>query len=455
MHLDPRDPLGRRMPDAADLGLREAAAALAAGELTAVELTDACLARAAATEDLGAFALLCPEEARREAAARDEELRAGNSRGPLHGVPVGIKDLVDVAGLPTRAGSAATDDTPAPADAPIVTLLREAGAVVMGKTATHEFAYGVTTRAARNPWDRERLAGGSSGGSAVAVAVGASPLALGSDTAGSCRIPAALCGVASMMGRPGRLPLDGAVPLAPGLDAMGFLARTAAGLALVWSALTGEAVEPRTLRVATPPDEALGPVEPAALQTADAVAASLARGGGSRGTAAVPAFGDFARPRGTLIGALALAEHRSRGWWPDRAGRYGEAVAGEFRAAEDIGADDLRAARERLEMLASEMRAALEDFDVLVLPVTPGAAPAREGDEPLELRERLHAAHMTRLCGPVNIAGLAAVSIFGGLDPAGLPLGVQIVARDEATALGAAAAHESRAGTAPRPPSLA
>ena len=445
------------MPEPADLSLRDAAAALAAGDLTASELTDACLERAAATEDLGAFAVVRPDDARRDAAARDGERREG-ARGPLHGIPAAIKDLVDVAGLPTRAGSAATDAAPAARDAPVVTLMREAGTVVIGKTATHEFGYGVTTRTARNPWDRDRLAGGSSGGSAVAVAVGACPLALGSDTAGSCRIPAALCGVAGMMGRPGRLPLEGAVPLAPGLDAIGFLARTAADLALAWSALTGEAVaipsaHPPALRVATPPEAALGPVEPAALQAAEAVAESLARGGGRRGIAATPDFGDFARPRGTLIGALALAEHRRRGWWPGRAGRYGAAVAGEMRAAEDIRPEDVRAARDRLAALASELRLALEGFDVLVLPVTPGAAPPRDTGESLELSERIHAANMTRLCGPVNIAGLAAVSIFGGLDADGLPLGVQVVARDEVTALAAAAAHEALAGPPPRPPS--
>jgi aspartyl-tRNA(Asn)/glutamyl-tRNA(Gln) amidotransferase subunit A len=448
------------LPDLADLTLREAAEAMAAGDLTAAELTGACLARAAATEDLGAFAVLCPDEARRDATARDRERADGRARGALHGVPTAIKDLVDVAGLPTRAGSHATDDAPAARDAPVVGMLRDAGAVITGKTATHEFGYGTTTRGTRNPWGRDRLAGGSSGGSAVAVAIGACPLALGSDTAGSCRIPAALCGVAGMMGRPGRLPLEGAVALAPGLDAIGFLARTAADLALAWTALTGEAVDagpagPPALRVATPPEAALGPVEPEALEAADAVAESLARGGGRRATAPVPVFSEFARPRGTLIGALALAAHRERGWWPGRAERYGPAVAGELRAGEAVTEDDVRAARERLAALAAELRAALEGHDVLVLPVTPGGAPRRDDGEPLEVSERRHAADMTRLNGPVNIAGLAAVSIFGGFDRAGVPLGVQVVARDEVTALAAAAAYEVTAGPAPRPPLIA
>ena len=437
------------MPDPADLGLTAAAAALADGELSAAELVDACLRRATATAELGAFTELCGERAHAEAAARDRERPVT----ALHGVPVGVKDLVDVAGMPTRAGSSATGDEAAAADAPIVARLRAAGAVVMGKTATHEFAYGVTTRATRNPWSDERLAGGSSGGSAVAVAVGACPVALGSDTAGSCRIPAALCGVAGMMARPGTLDMAGVVALAPGLDALGLLARGAEDLALAWSALTGTpATAPAALRVGTARADRLGDVDPDALAAADHVAAMLAAGGGSRATLDLPVLDDFSRPRGTLIAALALEGHRVRGWWPQRAERYGDDIAAQMRAAEGIADTVVAAARERLGELGRRLRAALATVDVLVLPTTPGAAPLRDGDDPLERRERRHTAELTRLCGPVNAAGLAAVSVFGGLDAAGLPLGVQILARDEATALGAAAACERLAGPPPRPP---
>jgi aspartyl-tRNA(Asn)/glutamyl-tRNA(Gln) amidotransferase subunit A len=357
--------------------------------------------------------------------------------------------------MPTRAGSSATDDEAATADAPIVARLRAAGAVVMGKTATHEFAYGVTTRAARNPWSDERLAGGSSGGSAVAVAVGACPVALGSDTAGSCRIPAALCGVAGMMARPGTLDMGGVVALAAGLDTLGLLASSAEDLALAWSALTGTAVAaPVALRVATARTDRLGDVEPDAVAAAERAAAMLAAGGGSIATLDVPPLDDFSRPRGTLIAALALAEHRLRGWWPQRADRYGDDIAAQMRAADGVDEVLVAAARERLGELGRRLRAALAPVDVLVLPTTPGAAPLRDpaGGDSLERRERRHAAELTRLCGPVNAAGLAAVSVFGGLDAAGLPLGVQIVARDEATALGAVVACEGLAGPPPRPP---
>jgi aspartyl-tRNA(Asn)/glutamyl-tRNA(Gln) amidotransferase subunit A len=332
--------------------------------------------------------------------------------------------------------------------------LRDAGAVVLGKTATHELAYGVTTRATLNPWARDRLAGGSSGGAAVAVAIGATPLALGSDTAGSCRIPAALCGVAGMTARPGRLPMDGVVGLAPGLDALGLVARTAADLAFAWTALTEEAVDAsRPLWIGTPPEDALGPVDPAALAVAEAAATLLAGEAGCRITVDVPPFDDFSRPRGTVIRAAALEEHRRRGWWPAEAERYGEAIAADLRGAERIDAAALGEARDRLDALGARLRDAIEPVDVLVLPTTPHAAPPREGDDPLVRRERRHTAELTRFCGPVNAAGLAAVTVFGGLDSDGLPLGVQFVARDEATALAAADACEWRAAAPPpRPP---
>jgi aspartyl-tRNA(Asn)/glutamyl-tRNA(Gln) amidotransferase subunit A len=425
------------LPDPADLGLREAAAAIAAGELPPGELLTACRARAAAHEDLGAFVAMAGEP--------------GDARaGPLHGVPVGVKDVVDVAGLPTRAGSEATAAEPATEDAPIVASLRDAGAVVLGKTATHELAYGVTTRATVNPWAPDRLVGGSSGGSAVAVAVGACPLAVGSDTAGSCRIPAAFCGVAGMMARPGRLPMAGVVPLAPGLDSLGFLARSAADLAFAWTALTDEPVEPeRAWRAGVAPDAALGAVDPAAAAAAARAATVL---GAEPATVDVPALDEFSRPRGTVIGVLALEQHRRRKWWPGHANRYDPAIAHDLRASERIGAGALLAARGQLDALARRLRDAIAGVDVLVLPTTPHAAPSRDDGGDLVRAERRHAAQLTRLCGPVNIAGLAAVSVFGGRDAEGLPLGVQLVARDEPTVLAAAVAYETSAGPAPRPP---
>jgi aspartyl-tRNA(Asn)/glutamyl-tRNA(Gln) amidotransferase subunit A len=360
--------------------------------------------------------------------------RGAARAGPLHGWTVGVKDLVDVAGLPTRAGSPVLDDAaPAAADAPIVAALRAAGAVVMGKTATHEWAFGVTTRRTRNPWGPDRVAGGSSGGSAVAVATGDCQLAVGSDTAGSVRIPAALCGVAGIKFRAGAVPMDGVVPLAPSLDSLGLLAASAADLAAAWAALTGDgpvpASSPATALV--PAAEALGPLHPA---QAAALASAAARFGARE--VSLPSFGAWSRPRGVKIRAEALAVHRAAGWWPAAADRYDGAIRAELEKAERQPATELDAACAELGALAAALRTALAPGAVLMLPTTPGPAPSREIDD------RAAAAELTRLCGPVNECDLAAVSLPCGLAD-GLPLGLQLVAEREEDALAAALAWEA------------
>jgi aspartyl-tRNA(Asn)/glutamyl-tRNA(Gln) amidotransferase subunit A len=352
---------------------------------------------------------------------------------------VAVKDNADVAGWPTRAGTAASDPAPAPRDAALVADLRRAGAVILGKVATHEITYGVTTRAVANPKDPHRLAGGSSGGSAVAVATGAVPLAVGSDTAGSVRIPAALCGVAGLMGP--RLSVDGFRPLAPGLDTAGLLARDAGDLAVAWRALTAEREPPAPHRVGIPPAAALGPIDEDVAGTVAAARAALAGAGVEPIEVEVPDFGEFARARATVIAADALAVQRSAGAWPDRAASFGEAVRGELERAERIDAETLDAARRRHCELGARLRAALDAVDVMAWPTTPCVAPpADDGDPPARADRRL-AGVLTRLCGPVNAAGLAAVSVPCGAGAHGLPVGLHLVARSEATALGAALAY--------------
>ncbi|HEV8648982.1 MAG TPA: amidase [Actinomycetes bacterium] len=201
--------------DTAVPGLVEAAVLVRDGDLTSVALVERVLGRIEAADGrLGAFVSVLAGQALGEAAARDAERARGRLRGPLHGVPVAVKDLVDVTGAVTGAGSPKLAANLADADAEVVARLRGAGAVVVGKTRTHEFAYGVHTPGTTNPWDPERIAGGSSGGSAAAVAAGLVPLAVGSDTAGSIRIPAACCGVVGLKPTHGAVPATGVWPLA-------------------------------------------------------------------------------------------------------------------------------------------------------------------------------------------------------------------------------------------------
>ncbi|MDN5930414.1 MAG: amidase, partial [Pseudonocardia sp.] len=242
------------------ISLPQLSAAIRSGSLSPVEhVRDACGRLAADTHN--AVITLDAERALAQAEGLAAELARGEWRGPLHGVAVGVKDLYDVAGLPTRAGSnVLADAPPATADSALVARLRQAGAVVVAKLHTHEFAYGPTgdvaaTGPACNPHDPTRITGGSSSGSAAAVAAGHVALALGTDTGASVRTPAALCGVVGLKPAYGALPVDGVFPLSETCDHVGFLTADAEGAALAWDALTGPGEPAPATRVGVLVDE--------------------------------------------------------------------------------------------------------------------------------------------------------------------------------------------------------
>jgi aspartyl-tRNA(Asn)/glutamyl-tRNA(Gln) amidotransferase subunit A len=219
--------------------------ALRAGTVTAAGLVKEALAAISELDaDLGAFVTVASEQAMAAARQADAELAAGLDRGPLHGIPVGVKDIIAVEGLPMTMGSAHYAGHVSTTDAECVRRLRAAGAAIVGKTTTHEFAYGPTgdrsaNGASHNPYDPTRMSGGSSGGSAAAVAAGMVPLALGTDTGGSVRIPAALCGIAGFKPAHGLIPADGVFPLATTLEDVGVLARTADDCRVAYRVLAG------------------------------------------------------------------------------------------------------------------------------------------------------------------------------------------------------------------------
>ncbi len=231
-----------------DLDIVSAGRLLRRGGLTSGELTRACLARIdALNPSLNAFIAITRDEALAAASDADAELARGEDRGPLHGIPVSLKDLIDQRGVPTTAASHVVDPRRAEADAPITRALRAAGAVLVGKTNLHEFALGTTSDESAfgpvlHPAATDRSPGGSSGGSAVAVATGMSLASIGTDTGGSIRIPAAACGVVGLKPGIGEVPTEGVIPLSRTLDHAGPLARTVADAALVYAALTGTAV---------------------------------------------------------------------------------------------------------------------------------------------------------------------------------------------------------------------
>ena len=255
----------RSATDPADLGVLEASSLLRGRSLSAAELTDACLARiedrnggaptfAGAPDAVNAWVRLYPELARASARAADERLAAGDAPA-LCGIPVGLKDLYGMQGLPLTASSRVLEDNVAGADAEMWARLRRQGMVPLGHTHTHEFAAGGTTDQVGNPWALDRVAGGSSGGSAAALAAGMTPAALGSDTCGSLRIPSACCGTSAIKPTHGLLSLDGIIPLAPTLDHPGPMARTVADCAVVLAAMTGGG---SPVNPTVPPPAALG-----------------------------------------------------------------------------------------------------------------------------------------------------------------------------------------------------
>ncbi len=448
------------MTDPANLGLEEASEAIAAGALSPLELTDACLARARRLEPrLQAFTHIDESGARRRAEAATDELAGGTGAGPLHGIPLAIKDLIDVAGLPTTASSRVLAGNVATTDATVVGRLRAGGAVLIGKTNTQEFAYGVVTAPTRNPWDTARIPGGSSGGSAVAVAGGMALGALGSDTAGSIRIPSALCGISGLKPRQNSLPMDGVIPLSWTLDSGGPMARSAADLELMWQALTGSGAEtapPASLRIATPEWDSLGDAHTEVIDATEHAIAVLSGTGARRAQVTLPAFELWDRPRNVVIATEALAAHREAGWYPDHAGDYGPDLLRSLQHAESITGEDLVRARRTLAGLAREWLSVLEDADVLALPTTP--IPAPRSDEIAAMRGKSFRPEvvikLTRLCGPVNWCDLAAVSIPCGFTREGLPIGLQLVARDEAMVLATARSYQSRTDFHTRRPPL-
>jgi aspartyl-tRNA(Asn)/glutamyl-tRNA(Gln) amidotransferase subunit A len=404
--------------------------------------------------ELGAWKAWDPGAAEAEAnrmdAARRDEL-------PLWGIPMGIKDIIDVAGVPTTANSRVLAGTVPHADAPVVARLRAAGALILGKTATHEFASGTVTPGTSNPRDLGRIPGGSSGGSAAALAAGHCLGALGSDTAGSIRIPAALCGVVGLKPRPGLVPTEGVIPLAPSFDVVGPMARTVDDVALLWEVLSGSPVDlggAARLRVAFAPLEALPELEP---EVASAYALALeALGGIAAGVreADVVPFASFDLARTLILMSEALQVHRSRGWWPVRADDYTEETRHYLRYAEkNLSPGAVEAARAECRTLAARLVSALDGADVLVTPTVPCVAPTHEeAARPTEggRPRRPIAMKLTRIPGPVNVAGLAALSVPCGITgmsgengrASGLPVGLQIIGRDEATVLKLGAAYE-------------
>lgn len=379
------------------------------------------------------------DRALERAAVLDAELADGRWRGPLHGVAVGVKDLIDVAGLPTRAGSLVRADAPpAMLDAPVVARLLEAGAVVVAKLHTHEFAYGPTgdvaaTGPARNPRDPTRITGGSSSGSAAAVAAGHLPLALGTDTGASVRTPAALCGVVGLKPAAGHLPVEGVFPLSETLDHVGLITADVHSASVAWDVLarsdgTGGGIQlpgVRGVRVGVPVDDYWRAADPRIDAVVAAALERLRAAGADVVEVRTPMIDELAATYPVIVGVEAWATHadalthRPELFQPITRERLAPNAELSARAYVDA----LRARRR----LVAELTAAL-DVDVLVLPTTRlRATPIGAASVPVDGVEVPVRPALLALTLPFNLTGWAAVSVPGAVGDGELPAGVQVV----------------------------
>ena len=447
-----------------DGSLEAAIAALEARTIGALELTEAALARIARREpELNAFITLTAAEARGRAGAID----SGRAPTALAGAPIALKDLFDVAGVPTTAGSKLLAANVPTVDSPVAAALRAAGAVDLGKTNLHEWAFGVTTNnphygPTRNPWALERIPGGSSGGSAAAVVAGEIFGSIGSDTGGSIRIPASLCGIVGLKPTYGRVSLRGAIPLAWSLDHAGPMARTVRDAALLLQVVAGyDPADPASADV--PVDDYLGDVDAGARdlrigvlrggffsrlgateQPAPDVAAAIraaadvfAALGARVDDAELPRTDALRETQLVIIGTEAAAFHRER--FAAHRSAYGADVADRIGLGLTRTGTDYAAARRTRDELRRAYADALARWDAILLPTTPVTAPLREGLDPLAMAFWFNA-----YTSPFNLTGLPAISIPCGFDALGLPIGLQLVGRpwSEARLLRIARAYE-------------
>ena len=415
------------------------------GKLSPVELTKNCLAQIEELNPtLNAFITVTAELALTQARAAEAEILRGRWRGPLHGIPLAVKDLIDTAGIRTTAASAVFKDRVPAEDADVVRRLKNAGAVLLGKQNLHECAYGGSSMISyygevHNPWDPARIAGGSSGGSAASVAAGLGYGAIGTDTAGSVREPAALCGIVGLKPTYGRVSVRGVIPLSLSLDHMGPIARTVADAAATLQAIAGYDAKDgnsvdtpvpdylaslrqqwRPPRIGVPRKLFFEDLDPAVASAVEEALGVLSALGGNLSEIEIGVPTDR-----TLQAAESYANHAE--FVARSPELYQPETLRRIRTGEDISAGEVEQRRRELKQIRSEVHKVFEGVDVLVTPTTPVPAAAID-----ELKQdpdllRPHELLLLRNTRPVNVWGLPAISIPCGFTTAGLPIGLQII----------------------------
>ncbi len=407
------------------LTLSAASAAVKSGTLSPLDLTRACLERIARFDRrYNSFIVIYEHEALSTAEALTQELRQGHWRGPLHGIPVALKDLIDVAGKATTAASALFADRIASRDAEVVRRLKQAGAVILGKTNLHEFAYGGSGMIShfgvvRNPLNPEYITGGSSSGSAAAVAAGFCFAAIGTDTAGSIRLPAAYCGVVGLKPTHGLISADGVIPLAPSYDHVGPIARTVQDAEIVLRTITDFAAsdaDASTLRFGVAREYFFDGCESEINNIVTVIAEKL-----KAVEIRIPIDEDR-----TVSNAEAYAYHEP--YVKQYPGRYKPETLRRIRSGENISDAACTAKRRECEGMRSRAGELFRDIDIIITPTVPisPSSIAELEDHPDQLRPR--ELLMLRNTRPFNVLGIPAMSVPCGRNSAGFPIGLQLAA---------------------------
>ena len=452
----------------------QAAEQIKSRHLSPVELVDSVLQRIEDVDPtIHAFAAVTAEHARQAAKRAEQEIASGHYRGPLHGLTVGVKDLVETAGVATTSSSKSRQDHIPAQDAAIVRRLQDAGAIMVGKTHTHEFAFGVITPTTRNPWNTEHIPGGSSGGSGAALAAGMCHIAIGTDTGGSIRIPSSVNGVFGLKPTYGRVSRTGIASLSWSLDHVGPMARTVADAAAMLQAVAGyDRTDPATvdvpveeysacldrgvqgLTIGVPTNYFFDNIDPEVESAVRAAIEQLAGLGATIREVAIPHPNAYMPAEYAIFCSEASAYHQQR--LRERGDLIGDDVRLLLEAGELIYATDyIKALRARTLLQEGWRDLYGQGLDLVVAPTLPNVA-ANVGQVLFEVGEPEPVINSyVRASAPGNLTGLPAASVPCGFSDGGLPIGMQLIGKPfaESTVLQAAAAYErvnERAGEVPR-----
>lgn len=459
------------------LSLAEAARLVQRKEVSPVELVEGALARIERWNPaVNAFITVLAERARREARLAERAIHRGRAKSPLHGIPISLKDNFCTRGVRTTAGSKILADFVPHKDSEAAARLAQAGAILLGKTNLHEFAYGATSENAHygavcNPWERNRIAGGSSGGSAASVAAGIGFASMGSDTGGSIRIPSALCGVVGLKPTYGLVSVKGVVPLSKSLDHAGPIARRVTDVCIMLEAVARKYPRgatppdyrklrkhrPRRFRLGRPRHYFFDRVDDEVRRAVDAAIKCFESLGAQIVEVALPHLFDAVEPSTNIALAEATAYHESEGYFPARAGDYSEGVLQRLQLGREVRAVDYLHAFDVKRQVTHDFEAALAKVDAIIAPALPIAAPMLGTKEVTiaEMKEPVRAA-LIRLNRPANFTGHPAISIPCGFTRDDLPLGIQLIGHHwgEARLLQLALAYEDARDWRERRPEL-